>query len=107
MTPPRLIATGHPLQRAGSTAVAVMVGRSTVDGVTAADLHTVTREIVAAAAEAALARRANPGYGWFKALNNHFPNSPVTQPSNKGKSKADLSELVTGVIDAVDSQPGG
>ncbi|WP_344287716.1 hypothetical protein [Streptomyces synnematoformans] len=91
-----LTATGHPLQRAGAWAVAVMAGRSEPELVTAADLDGVVEAVVADAVAAAVAGKDAARYAWWKVLYALYPNSKVThakRPKDAAVLTAGMTEL--------------
>ncbi|MEU7649877.1 hypothetical protein [Streptomyces huasconensis] len=73
-----LTGTGHPLQRAGSWAVAVLAGRSSPDEVTDADAGRVAHMVVQDVCRAATAVKDTDAYDWWKVLNALYPNSKAT-----------------------------
>ncbi|MDT3396311.1 hypothetical protein RKE29_06600 [Streptomyces sp. B1866] len=76
-----LVATGHPLQRAGAWAVAVMAGRELPEQVGADDLNGVADTVVRDAVAAAVAAKTDPCYDWWKVLFALYPNSKATHAS--------------------------
>ncbi|MEU8097216.1 hypothetical protein [Streptomyces rubiginosohelvolus] len=77
-TAPALIATSHPLQRAGAWAVAVMADRATPEAVTVADVDAVAARVVEDVVAAASAPKEATAYDWWKVLFALYPNSKAT-----------------------------
>ncbi|WP_243437426.1 hypothetical protein [Streptomyces sp. FH025] len=63
-----LVATGHPLQRAGAWAVAVLAERDDPSRVSVADLDAVSSALVADLLAAATAPKGSSWYDWWKVL---------------------------------------
>lgn len=88
-----LVATSHPLQRAGAFAVAVMAGRQSPYEVTGADLDTVATRLVEDVSAAASAAKETAAYDWWKVLFALYPNSKATH-SKRPKDRAMLRESI-------------
>ncbi|WP_333766493.1 hypothetical protein [Streptomyces sp. IBSBF 2435] len=88
-----LTATGHPLQRAGAWAVAVMADRRHPGEVTTADLDEVARTIGDDAARAAVADKTDARYDWWKVLFALYPNSKVTH-AGRTRDRSVLGEAL-------------
>ncbi len=74
-----LSATGHPLQRAGAWAVAVLAGREAPQQVTVSDLDSVVSGMVDDLCRAANAPKDTRAYDWWKVLYALYPNSKATR----------------------------
>ncbi|WP_030611525.1 hypothetical protein [Streptomyces sclerotialus] len=92
-----LTATGHPLQRAGAWAVAVLAGQSDPSEITAKDLDHVAAAVVEEACTAAVAPKdGGPAYEWWKVLLALYPNSKATHSTRSkepGVIRGHLNEL--------------
>ncbi|MFI0897221.1 hypothetical protein [Streptomyces sp. NPDC020983] len=91
-----LVATSHPLQRAGAWATAVMAGRGRPADVTADDLDAVASRLVDDICEAATAPKDKPAYDWWKVLFALYPNSKAThskRPSDRDVLRPDIENL--------------
>lgn len=77
MTGP-LALTGHPTQRCGAWAVALLVGREHPDDVGADDLTSVVQRLVDDVVRAATAAKNTSAYDWWKVLFALYPNSKAT-----------------------------
>ncbi|WP_208615532.1 hypothetical protein [Streptomyces rubellomurinus] len=91
-----LVATGHPLQRAGAWAVAVIAERDDPDRVSPADLDTVSSVLVADVLTAAAAPKGSGRYDWWKVLFALYPNSKAThskRPSDRDVLRPDIEQL--------------
>ncbi|MFE6052642.1 hypothetical protein ACFQ6N_17950 [Kitasatospora sp. NPDC056446] len=73
-----LVATGHPLQRAGAWAAAVIAERDDPSRVSVADLDTVSSILTADVLAAATAPKGSGRYDWWKVLFALYPNSKAT-----------------------------
>ncbi|MEV7089788.1 hypothetical protein AB0O07_28525 [Streptomyces sp. NPDC093085] len=91
-----LIATSHPIQRAGAWAVAVLAGRTTPQDVTHADLDAVAARLVEDVMAAALAPKDpdSAAYGWWKVLLALYPNSKATHNKRPRDHAALLPEIL-------------
>ncbi|WP_461013710.1 type I-B CRISPR-associated protein Cas7/Cst2/DevR [Streptomyces daliensis] len=79
-----LAATGHPLQRAGAWAVAVLAGREHPREVSSGDLDAVAGQLVREISLAAVAGKESAAYEWWKVLFALFPNSKATHSKRSG-----------------------
>ncbi|MDQ0773046.1 CRISPR-associated protein Cst1 [Streptomyces aurantiacus] len=91
-----LTATGHPLQRAGAWAAAVMAERHHPRDVTAVDAERVAATMVQDVLTAATAVKDTAPYGWWKVLYALYPNSKATR-SSRPRDRA----LLQGEIEAL------
>nr|WP_051115993.1 hypothetical protein [Streptomyces sp. PsTaAH-124] len=94
VVPGVLTATGHPLQRAGAWAVAVLARRADPEQVTAGDLDRVAAVVVEDAVRAAMAEKNTAEYDWWKVLFALYPNSKATH-SQRPRDAAVLREALT------------
>ncbi|WP_369185720.1 hypothetical protein [Streptomyces sp. Y1] len=91
-----LIATDHPLQRAGAWAVAVLAERDDPSWVNQADLDTVSAVLVTDLLAAATALRDTSQYDWWKVLFALYPNSKAThskRPSDPHALRLEIESL--------------
>ncbi|MEV7926042.1 hypothetical protein [Kitasatospora sp. NPDC088779] len=91
-----LAVTGHPLQRAGAWAVAVLAGRDDPGRVSEADLEAVSAAVVADVVAAATAPKDTSRYDWWKVLFALYPNSKAThskRPSDPNVLRPDIERL--------------
>ncbi|MFB9364580.1 hypothetical protein [Kitasatospora albolonga] len=91
-----LTASGHPLQRAGAWAVAVMAGRADPEEVSAGDLEAVAAVLVADVVAAGTASKDSGRYDWWKVLFALYPNSKAThskRPSEAAVLRPAIEEL--------------
>ncbi len=94
--PVPLVATGHPVQRAGAWAVAVMAGRDDPGRVTAADLDGVVSGLVGDVCAAAAAPKDAVLYDWWKVLFALYPNSKAAhskRPSDPEVLRPDIERM--------------
>ncbi|WPB91409.1 hypothetical protein [Streptomyces malaysiensis] len=96
-----LSATGHPLQRAGAWAVAVLAGRRTPGEVSETDLDAVASRLVDDVSAAAVAAKDAPAYDWWKVLFALYPNSKATH-SKRPRDRAVLRVAVAEMFAADD-----
>ncbi|MFI8200761.1 hypothetical protein ACIF6K_30295 [Streptomyces sp. NPDC085942] len=101
-----LTASGHPLQRAGAWAAAVMAGRSHPDDVTTADAERVVQVMVQDVLSAATAVKATDRYDWWKVLYALYPNSKATR-SSRPRDRALLQAEVEALFVADTAQAVG
>jgi CRISPR-associated protein Cst1 len=73
-----LCLTGHPLQRCGARAIAVIAGRQSVGEIRTGDMDEVAGRIVDDIVRAAVASGDAVAYDWWKVLFALYPNSPAT-----------------------------
>ncbi len=73
-----LVASGHPLQRAGAWAAALIAERDDPGRVSEADLDTIASVLVADVLAAATAPKDSSRYDWWKVLFALYPNSKAT-----------------------------
>lgn len=88
--------TGHPLQRCGARAVAVLAGSAGPGQVTPADLDEVAGRLTGDVVRAATADKNAAAYDWWKVLYALFPNSPAThskRPRDAGKLREPVAQL--------------
>ncbi|MFD4829127.1 hypothetical protein ACFWPV_04605 [Streptomyces uncialis] len=88
-----LTATGHPLQRAGAWAVAVLAGREQPEQVTPQDLDGVVRSVLTDVTHCAVAAKTDAAYDWWKVLFALYPNSKPTH-AGRPRDKALLREAL-------------
>ncbi|WP_256104349.1 hypothetical protein [Streptomyces sp. ODS05-4] len=79
-----LAITGHPLQRAGAWAVAVMAGKESAAEVDAEALKLTADRIVDDVCRAATAPKGSAAYDWWKVLFALYPNSKATHSKRSG-----------------------
>ncbi|MFF2021086.1 hypothetical protein ACFVW2_04650 [Streptomyces sp. NPDC058171] len=77
-------ATGHPFQRAGAWAAAVIAGRENPEQVGVEDLDGVANSVLTDATHAAAAGKNAAAYDWWKVLFALYPNSKVTHAKRPG-----------------------
>jgi CRISPR-associated protein Cst1 len=95
-TPLPLTMTGHPLQRAGAWAVAVLSQRRHPQDVTRDDLDQIASRLVDDVCTAATARSGTAAYDWWKVLFALYPNSKAThsrRPGTRAELEADIAAL--------------
>ena len=73
--------TGHPLQRCGARAVAVMTGHRLAEEVAPADVDDFADRLTGDIVRAAAAAKDSAAYDWWKVLFALYPNSPATHTS--------------------------
>lgn len=88
-----LTATGHPLQRAGAWAVAVIAGKKRPEHVTSEDLDGVACSVLTDVVHCAVAAKTDKAYDWWKVLFALYPNSKATH-AGRSRDKALLSEAL-------------
>lgn len=91
-----LVATSHPLQRAGAWAVAVLAGRGQASELTGEDLDAVASRLATDICEAATAPKDSAAYDWWKVLFALYPNSKAThskRPSDRETLRPDVENL--------------
>ncbi|MFD7581830.1 hypothetical protein [Kitasatospora sp. NPDC059817] len=91
-----LVATGHPLQRAGAWATAVIAEREDPSRVSVADLDTVASILAADVLAAAAAPKDTSRYDWWKVLFALYPNSKAThskRPSDPDVLRPEIERL--------------
>lgn len=93
-----LIATGHPLQRAGAWAAAVLARRNEPGLLTDADLGMVASQLVDDVCAAGTARKGTAGYDWWKVLFALYPNSKATH-SKRSSDPRVLRPQVEGLFE--------
>src|SRR5690349_4341715 len=88
-----LCLTGHPLQRCGARAVAVLAGAERPEDVTPAGLASVADKLTGDIVRAAAAAKTAVAYDWWKVLYALYPNSPATH-STRGCDPTELRASV-------------
>ncbi|RAJ38325.1 CRISPR-associated protein Cst1 [Kitasatospora sp. SolWspMP-SS2h] len=91
-----LAASGHPLQRAGAWAVAVLAGCPTPEAVGPDGLDAVVAGLVADVVAAATASKDASRYDWWKVLFALYPNSKAThskRPSDARVLRPAIEEM--------------
>ncbi|MFD4660853.1 hypothetical protein ACFWP2_35150 [Kitasatospora sp. NPDC058444] len=91
-----LLATGHPLQRAGAWAAVVIAERDDPRRVSAADLDSVSSVLVDDVLAAATAPKDSSRYDWWKVLFALYPNSKAThskRPSDPNVLRPDIERF--------------
>jgi CRISPR-associated protein Cst1 len=83
VTRPMVRLTGHPIQRTGAWAVAVLAGRAHPERITREDLIWVRDQIVTDVQRAARATDQDSIYSWWKVLFALYPNSPATHAQRR------------------------
>ncbi|MCX4233523.1 hypothetical protein [Streptomyces ortus] len=102
-----LTATGHPLQRAGAWAAAVMAERHHPDDVTTQDVERVAAMMVQDVLTAACAAKDTDRYDWWKVLYALYPNSKATRssrPRDRALLQGEIEALF--VVDVADAMVG-
>ncbi|MEU9891065.1 hypothetical protein AB0M95_36300 [Sphaerisporangium sp. NPDC051017] len=98
-----LVLTGHPVQRCGAWAVAMLAGVPVRTGkpggdapfeVTARELDEVSGRIAEDVARAAVAAQGSAEYDWWKVLFALYPNSPPTHAKRQRDRTSIKAEMV-------------
>ena len=96
--------TGHPIQRTGAWAVAVLAGRDHPRDVDEGDLAAVRDGIVADLKTAANAAKDSTEYGWWKVLFALYPNAA---PTHASRAKwTDLDDRIEAIFASDEDLPG-
>ncbi len=89
--------SGHPLQRAGAWAVAVLAERASPVEATDTDLAAVAVRIAEDASRAAVADKGTAAYDWWKVLFALYPNSKATH-SKRPKDRTALRDAIVELL---------
>ncbi|WP_207930238.1 hypothetical protein [Streptomyces hainanensis] len=92
-----LVATGHPLQRAGAWAVAVLAEQPSPGDVTDQHLDDVAQRLVDDVCAAATAPSDSDAYDWWKVLFALYPNSKATH-SKRSRLRRDLEPEIAALF---------
>jgi len=89
----QLLLTGHPLQRCGARAAALLAGAENPDQVTPVGLDVVVDKLTTAVVRAGTVPNNAVAYEWWKVLFALYPNSPATH-SKRSHDPVELRESV-------------
>lgn len=103
---PVLRMSGHPLQRCGAWAVALLAGRDHPGEVTDTDVESVAKRIAGDVVRAATCAKDSPAYDWWKVLFALYPNSKATH-AGRERDRAKLLPEISAMFapDPADARP--